>query len=150
MHKYETTMSVYIPHMSSVQSIMWPEAGIHTFHIAGTCLWTVLPATLDIYDPLYSSCRLSTDPTLLHISTKNQHTTTFIYHTSEKYMPATNMPLKCQLNDKCPNYLMCINWGEHYYKCHIWTQWHQPYDQKCCTQTTTPTTKMTPLPDCID
>ena len=37
-------------------------------------------------------CSLHINPTLLHTSTKNQSTETFIYHTTAKYMSSANMP----------------------------------------------------------
>ena len=69
---HETTMSLYIPHMNSLQSLMDQEHWIHTFHITDICSWTNIPATLHIYEPLYDYCSLHTDPTLLKRFMENQ------------------------------------------------------------------------------
>ena len=45
-----------------------------------------------------STCRCHINPTLLHTSIKNQYTTTLIYHTTVKYVQATNVPLKCHIS----------------------------------------------------
>ena len=56
-------------------------------------------------------CSIHTDPTFLQISIKNQYTTTFIYHPTAKYVPATIMPIKCHIYVICQNYLTGINDG---------------------------------------
>ena len=47
--RYQTTMSVYIPHYNSVQSTLLPQA----FHVIGICPWTYMPGTSDLYLPLH-------------------------------------------------------------------------------------------------
>ena len=51
-------------------------------------------------------------PTLLHTSIKNQHTATFIYHITAKYVPATNVPIKCNV----ANLFKMHQWEE----CYVW------------------------------
>ena len=70
-----------------------------------------MPAILPKYIALHYYCSLHIDLTLLHTSIKYQYTTIFIYYTTTKYMPATNMPLKCHIDAIYPNYLMYINGG---------------------------------------
>ena len=54
---------------------------IHIFHITDIYPWTNMPMTLHMYVPLHFQCSIQIDPTLLHISIKNQ------------YVSATSMPL---------------------------------------------------------
>ena len=49
------------------------------------------------------------DPSLLYSSIKIYKLHLFP-HTTIKYVPATNMSLKCQKYHRCLNYLMCIHW----------------------------------------
>ena len=111
MCRYEAIMSVYKPHMNSLQWKMWPGALVHMHStlLAYTPEQICLP-----YYTCMSQCTLSmvyihTDPTLLHKSIKNQQTAKDIYHTTAKYVAATNVPLKCQIYATCPNYSMCID-----------------------------------------
>ena len=74
-----------------MQSIIWPGALIHIFHITSICPCKNMPATLHIYVTLYFYCNLHryllycTHPSTLE---RQQH---FIYHTIAKYVSATNM-----------------------------------------------------------
>ena len=62
MCTYETTMSVYLPHMNSMQSTnVNMTTGMHTFHFTNTCTWTNMPATLYICLPLHFYCSLHID-----------------------------------------------------------------------------------------
>ena len=80
INKYEPTMSVYMPHMNSMQATMWPEALIY---IQSTLLAYVseqihLPIaqifpTAHLLQSTYRLLRL-------HISIKNKYPVTFIYH----------------------------------------------------------------------
>ena len=45
--------------------------------------------------PLNYYCSLHTDLTFLHTSIKNQYIATHINQTTMKYVPGTNMPIKC-------------------------------------------------------
>ena len=56
-------------------------------------------------------CILHIDPTFLNMSNKNQYTMTFINQTIAKYMPTTNMSLKCHIYATCPNHLMYFHGG---------------------------------------
>ena len=64
-----------------------------------------MPPTLQIYVPLHFYFSLHVDPTLLHIFIKKA--ATIIYQSIAQYVPASNMPLKCQKYGLCPNYSMC-------------------------------------------
>ena len=105
---YETTMSVYRPHMNSVQLIMWPGALVY---ISQYCLMPLNKYACHIAQlcPTTPLLRFTDKPTLLHIFIKNKSTATFVYHAIFKYVPVTYMPLKCQRYCICPNYLMCTD-----------------------------------------
>ena len=83
------------------------NTGIHTFHITDIYLWTNMSTTLLKYVPLHFYHSLHIHPQLLHISIKNQQTSTFIYHTIIKYVVGTNIPLKGNKYSIPPNYLTC-------------------------------------------
>ena len=59
LYACDTTLSVSIPYISSLQSTMW--LGALVFHIIGICPRTNMSATLHIYVPLYYYCSLHTD-----------------------------------------------------------------------------------------
>ena len=100
----------------------------------------------------------------MHISIKNQSTVRFIYHITANYGSITNIPLKCQINVICPNYLTSTNVGRYANKyatyvltginhvirsaVHSWPLWWQCQMMRMII---TPTTKMMiPQPYCID
>ena len=59
------------------------------------------------------------DPALLDLSITNQSNATLIYHNTAKYVPATNMPLKCHI-------YVTGQWG-------CWMNWwaHQSSNLSC-------------------
>ena len=75
---YETTVSVHIPHVSSMQSIMWPGGPVYIHFI----LLTHGPEQICLlhytHVPLHFSKSLHIDPTLLVTSLKTQQTAAFI------------------------------------------------------------------------
>ena len=94
MCRYETTISVYVPHMSLLQSTMGPGALIyiisHYWHMPlnkNTCHIACICTTALIIS-------LHVGPTVLHTQEK---TATFIYYAITIYVPTTNMPLKCHM-----------------------------------------------------
>ena len=99
MCRYQTNISVYIPHIISLQSTMLPQkTDIHTFTLLAN-----KPVTLSMYVPLQWYCGLSIDFTLLYIQvTKNSCTLSHQVITTD--VPARNVYLKC----KYANYYMCI------------------------------------------
>ena len=109
---YETTMSLFIPHMISVQSIMWPGAMVY-IHFT---LLTYAPE--QICQPHHTYMSHSTS-TIVYIYTshycthplkinKLQHLCTVLL---QKYVPRTNIPLKSHKFVICPNYSTCIYRG---------------------------------------
>ena len=79
---HETTMSVYMPHMNSMQLTMQQDTLVYMFHNTDICPRTNTPDILHIYVPLHCYCSLHIDPTLLHISVKKKkkQIVTLIYH----------------------------------------------------------------------
>ena len=70
MCRYETTMSVYIPYINSLQLIPWPETLVYLpFHIIGTCLWMNMSDTLCLYVIQYCYCNIH-----IYIYIKQNHT----------------------------------------------------------------------------
>ena len=104
--RHQVTMSLYIHHMNSLQSIMWGGALVH-IHFT---LQAYAPK--QICSPHWTWMSHCTS-TVAYIQTPHYCThpseiiklQQFIYHTTAKYVPAMNMPLKCH------NYLTCINAG---------------------------------------
>ena len=96
MHRYEAAMLKYIPHMNLLQWTMQPEALVYMHSTLLNLSWTYMPFILHIYILPHFYCNLHIDLTLLHTSIKNHQTAIFIYHTTAKYVPTTNMSLKCQ------------------------------------------------------
>ena len=84
--------------------------GIHTFHITSICARVNMPTTMHIYFPLHLYCSLCRPYITVPIH-QNQWSATFIYCATAKYVPATNMPLKCHRYVICQNCLTCINGG---------------------------------------
>ena len=56
-----------------------------------------MPVTLHIYVPLHYCCSLYKDPSLLHISVKQQQNDNSICHAISIHVPSIKMPLKCNL-----------------------------------------------------
>ena len=81
--RYEATMSVYILHIKSLQSTLWPETLVYihftllAYTLEQICLWHCTHIPPHVY------CTLYTDPTLLYIS--KQHNVTF------------NLPFYCNI-----------------------------------------------------
>ena len=91
---------------------------------------TYMPLALHIFVPLHFYCSIAVDP---HYTNQNPWSATFMYQTTWRYVPATNVPLKCHIyaifqNQSTGITRLCM-WV------HIWTHCHQPYDQEWCTQT---------------
>ena len=135
-------MSIFTLYISTHVNHVTGNTTIHIFHITGICPWTNMSATLHIYVSPYYYSSLYRDPNSLYISINK--TVTFIYYTTENYVPATNMPHKSHINGTCPNYLLCINGGVCQYVCHIGTHQHQPYKHDCCAQKPMWTMALTP------
>ena len=101
---------IYISYELNAINNVTSNTAIHTSHITDICPWTNRPATLHIYVPLHFFCSLHIDPILMHASIKCQQTTTFICNTTPKYVPVTNVPLKCYIC-QMPKLRMCISDG---------------------------------------
>ena len=95
----------YIPHMpitlcadmrQLLQSARWPGALVHIIShywhmpLTAACHTAHICSTARLLYSAYS-------PYITAHIIKNQLTATFIYHTTAKYLPATHMPLKCQM-----------------------------------------------------
>ena len=111
MCRYVKTMSVYLSHIKSMQWTMWswPLMCMHSTLLAYVPEPNI-PATLYCVSHFISSVT-HIDAMVLHISIKNQVTSTSINQTTERYVPRTNMHLKCHIYPTYPNDLMCIYWG---------------------------------------
>ena len=138
---HETIMSVYIPHMNALQWLVWPGPLVY---IKSTLLvyanWTNKHVTLHMYVPLHSFCRLPVDPRFMNSPAKNQLNSSFIYHTTAKYVPATNMTLTCHIYTLHAQITQHASmWEVCQYICYIWSFSHQCCSQNRCTQTTTRT-----------
>ena len=105
--RYVTTMSVYLPHMNSMQWTMGPSplAYIHSTLLGYSPEPICLPYCTFV--PLYFYCSLYTYPTILHTSITNQISATYINQSWAKYVPGTKMPLKYHTYATGPNCLMC-------------------------------------------
>ena len=98
-----TVMPVWILHMTSMHSTMWPWDLVYIhFTFIGICPWKNMPATLHIYVPLYYYCSLHID-----FQVQVKKTATFNYHSITIYMPKTNILFACQIYPICTNYFMC-------------------------------------------
>ena len=123
--------------------------GIHVFYFTGICSWTNMPAALYM-SHCTSNCSLHIDPALLYIFHQkiNKHAS-LIYHSTQKYVSVTNMPLKCQIYGICPKYFIYIKGGGHMqiYMSHMNPLACNPCDMGCCTQMImTLMLKMTQMP----
>ena len=105
MCRYQTTISVYMPHMNSMQSAVWPRTWLYIHFILLAYPSTNMPATSHMYVPLHKYCSLHVDPTLLYTLVKNINKLTFIYHNMAMYVLATNMHLKCHRYAQYANYI---------------------------------------------
>ena len=132
--RYETTMSVYIPHMNSMQSIMWPKALVFIHY-------TLLPYTSE--QTCLPHCRYMSHCTSNVVYIWNQY---YCTHPSKsikcniylpyycKICPSNKYALKYLTDAICQIYLMCINGGVCHYIFHIKPHW-QPCDKEHWTQT---------------
>ena len=118
VHIWDNQVSIYTSYELTAINNLTRSTGIHTFHITGICFWTYKCATLYIYISLHFSCSLPVNPTLMHISIKNQYTAMFIYHTTAKSVPVTYVPLKCHM----AKLLDVHQWGK-YAKIQALTMW---------------------------
>ena len=91
-------MSIFMPHMNSLQSTITGNTVIHAFHITGhmhlnryvshiehTCSIALL---LKDYLQTSQHCKYKSN---------KQQSTTFNYHAIAIYVPTPNMPLKCNI-----------------------------------------------------
>ena len=81
MCRYETTVTIYVPHMNPLQSGT-RNTGIHALHTMGICSCTNMHATIYIPVPLHCYHSLHADSTL-HIIKNNKLLLplTYIQHT---------------------------------------------------------------------
>ena len=94
IHNYVRIYASYKPNaMYSVTR----NTDIHTFQITGIWPWTNMPVALQIYVPLHNYCGLHIDPTLLYIQVQTQQSPTGTPNIIAKYVPETNMTLKCHI-----------------------------------------------------
>ena len=70
MHTYEVSISMFMPYMNPLGSIMIRSTHTHTLLIIGICSRTNMPAIVHIYAPLHCYCSLHIN-SALHISVKN-------------------------------------------------------------------------------
>ena len=68
-HNY---IHIYTSYELNAINNVFRSTGVHTFHIIDICPLTNMSAILLIYVTLHFYCSLHIDPTLLHMSTKNQ------------------------------------------------------------------------------
>ena len=106
-------MSVYIPYMNLLHSIMLSQAEVY---IHFTLLAYVLVQICLQYCTYISHCistvrYLHEDPILLLVSVQTQQNVTSIYDATAIHVPATNIPLK--YHKDMPNTQMCQS------TCHI-------------------------------
>ena len=142
MWRYDATMSVYVPHMHSLQSTMWPETLVY-IHFT---LLAYAPQQMCL--PLHVYCTLHIDPILLHISVTKPTKCTLIYHAIAIYVPVKNMfsNATCMPHAQIKQYISIREVGKN-----IWntsTHWHQSHDKLCCTQKATMPT-LTMQSDCM-
>ena len=117
---YQKIMSVYIPHMNSLQATVSSEmpAYLHFTLLAYAPEHIYLP-----HHTYMSHCTGNTDYTGTHINTYVSHNRimkcNFIYHAITIYVPPTNMPFKCHIYAICLNFLKCICGKVCQYICYI-------------------------------
>ena len=143
--------------MNSIQSILWPGALVYAYYT----LLEYAPEHICLPHCTYMSHCISY---VVYIQTSHNYTyptkVNKLQHLftipTAKYVPATNIPLKCYINAICPNYLMCINGDVCQYICHIWTTGinhvtRSAVHRQCCWQWQwmMTVTMMMPRPDCI-
>ena len=106
MCRYDTTMTVYVPHMNPMQSTMSPDTDIHTFQIIAICLWTNMSLTLLIHVPLHYYCGLHINP---HYCTHNSKKTICNRYSRLycKICTRNKYALKCHRYATYANYFMC-------------------------------------------
>ena len=133
----ETTMSIYIPHMSLMQSIMCPVALVYIlFTLLPYAPWTTLPPTLKWYmsyctfDVVYIQT-LYYYIHLLKINKLQNLFTILLHNMCHQYT--------CLSNSQSMAYsqitLCAFIWEVCQHKCYIWSCSHQWCSQICCTQT---------------
>ena len=107
-----TTMSVYLPHELTAKNSVTSSTGMPTFHITVIYPRTNMPAILHINIPLCFYCSLYIEATFLHTFIKiikiSINYSIYLRYCL-KYVPWTNIPLKCHIYAKCPNCLVCVN-----------------------------------------
>ena len=109
----QATISLYITHMSSMQSTVQPGMLLHicvTFtHVCMYVLYVLTKYVCHITHIcptaliLYSTCRF-------HITAQTSQKSincNLIYDAITIYVSTTNMPLKCHIYDTYANYFMC-------------------------------------------
>ena len=98
MCRYQTTMSVNIPHMNSMQSIMWPQTLVY-IHFTS---FAYAPEKICLPCCAYM---LHCTNTILYMQTthyctwelKQRQSATFNYYDIVMYKPITVIPLKCHI-----------------------------------------------------
>ena len=108
MCRYQTTVSVYIPHMNSLQSTFSPQALVN-LHFT---LFTYVPEYICLP---HQTCMSHCTSNIVYMKTPHDCTCKsnkamqckFIYPAMSIYMPAMNMPLKCHIYSTYANYFMC-------------------------------------------
>ena len=106
MCRFDTPVSVYSCYMNSLQPTMWPGILVYIHFTLLAYAPEQICLLHCIYIPAHYYHNLHTDPTLQHISKKQQNET-IINHVITTYVPTTNMPLKCYTHATYENYFMC-------------------------------------------